>query len=113
MMKPVIKNYKKFPNPVLGSEDGVSTVISLYHEHEPGQTSEQHEHDWEHQAFIVGGAGVVFVEGFEYPIQAGDFVLIPPNSFHYFKNTGSVTLSRVTFNPIRSEKHIRPDSKLI
>ena len=53
------------------------------------------------------------MDGQEYDIQPGDFVLIPENSSHYFKNTGSVTLSRVTFNPIRSEKHIRPDSRLI
>ncbi len=112
-MKPVIKSYKKFSNPVLGVQDGVPTVISLYHDHKPGETSEQHEHNWEHQAFILTGTGVVFVDGQEYPIESGDFVLIPPDSFHYFKNTGLVTLSRVTFNPIRSEKHISQDGKLI
>ena len=112
-MKPVIKNYKDFSNPVLGAQDGVPTVISLFHDHGPGESSEHHEHDWEHQAFILSGSGVVWVDGQEYDIQTGDFVLIPENSSHYFKNTGSVTLSRVTFNPIRSEKHIRPDSRLI
>ena len=88
-------------------------MISLYHDHEPGETSEHHEHDWEHQAFILTGTGVIFVDGQEYPIESGDFVFIPPNSFHYFKNTGVVTLSRVTFNPIRSEKHINQDGRLI
>tara|TARA_B100000745_G_C19872181_1_gene290748 strand:- start:205 stop:540 length:336 start_codon:yes stop_codon:yes gene_type:complete len=105
-LKPVIKNFKDFSNPVLGGEDGVPTVVSLYHDHEPGEMSPHHEHDWEHQAFITRGSGILWVDGAEYPIATGDFVLVPPNSSHYFKNTGSTTLSRVTFNPIRSESHL-------
>ena len=105
-LKPVIKNFRDSSNPVLGAQDGVPTVVSLYHDHEPEETSPHHEHDWEHQAFITRGSGIIWVDGSEYPITAGDFVLVPPNSSHYFKNTGSTTLSRVTFNPIRSESHL-------
>lgn len=103
MLKPVIKNHRDFSNPVLGSTDGVPTVVSLYHDHEPGETSTHHEHPWEHQAFITRGSGIIWVDGEEYPITCGDFVLVPPNSSHYFKNTGTSTLSRVTFNPTISE----------
>ena len=68
--------------------------------------SPHHSHDWEHQAFITRGSGIVWVDGKEYPISTGDFVLVPPNSSHYFKNTGTSVLSRVTFNPLRSEDHL-------
>jgi len=105
-LKPVIKNFKNYSNPVLGTEDGVPTVVSLYHDHEPGETSTHHDHDWEHQVFITKGSGVLWVDGEEYPVITGDFVLVPPNSSHYFKNTGLSTLSRVTFNPLRSEAYL-------
>ena len=44
-MKPVIKNRKDFSNPVLGSNDGAPTVISLYHDHAPGESSKHHSHN--------------------------------------------------------------------
>ena len=105
-MEPIIKNFQNYSNPILGEKDGAPTVVSLYHDHEPGDMSPHHSHDWEHQAFITRGSGIVWVDGKEYPISTGDFVLVPPNSSHYFKNTGTSVLSRDTFNPLRSEDHL-------
>ena len=51
-------------------------------------------------------ATFVYVDGTNYPIKQGDFVLIPPNADHYFENTGESVLSRVTFNPLESEEHL-------
>ena len=31
-------------HPILGSQDGVPTVVSLYHDHQPGETSTHHTH---------------------------------------------------------------------
>ena len=106
LMKPVIKNIKNFSNPILGTDDGVPTVVSLYHDHAPGESSKHHSHDWEHQVFITRGEGIVWVDDLEYPIKQGDFILVPPNCTHHFKNTGNSTLSRVTFNPKASEKYL-------
>ena len=53
-MKPVIKNKNDHKShPILGSQDGVPTVVSLYHDHQPGETSTHHTHPWEHQAYIL------------------------------------------------------------
>ena len=105
-MKPVIKNKASFTNPILGSADGVPTVVSLYHDHMPGESSKHHSHDWEHQVYITRGKGIVWVDGMEYQIKAGDFVLVPPNSTHHFKNTGDQVLTRITFNPKESEEFL-------
>ena len=102
-MKPVIKNFKDHSNPVLGTKDGVPTVVSLYHDHEPGETSTHHEHDWEHQVYITRGSGILWVDEIECPITEGDFILVPPNCTHHFKNSGKEILSRITFNPKESE----------
>ena len=101
-MEPVIRNFEGAGNPVLGPDDGVPNYVMLYVRHDPGGTSPQHTHPWEHQAFITEGAGVLWVEGKEYPIKQGDAVLVPPDVEHQFRNTGSTILSRVTVNPLSS-----------
>ena len=101
-MKPTIKNVVDSANPVLGPGDGVPNYVMLWVQHPPGGSSAQHVHAWEHQAYIVEGEGVLWVEGEEYPIRAGDAVLVPPAVEHQFRNTGETTLSRVTVNPLSS-----------
>ena len=101
-MKPVIKTVHGASNPVLGPDDGTPGYVMLWVQHPPGGTSPLHTHPWEHQAYIVEGAGVLWVEGEEYPVTAGDAVLVPPDVEHQFRNTGDVTLSRVIVNPLSS-----------
>ena len=101
-MKPVIKNFDGNKNPLLGPGDGVSSYVMLYVQHKPGTSSPDHVHPWEHQAFITEGSGILTVEGKEYPVKAGDAVLVPGGMRHQFTNTGKVMLSRVTVNPIES-----------
>ena len=76
-MKPVIKNSADFSNPVLGADDGSETSVLLMVHHEPGESSPDHVHEWEHMAYITVGSGVLTVEGEQYPIKAGDAVLVP------------------------------------
>jgi quercetin dioxygenase-like cupin family protein len=74
----------------------------LYVKHAPGEASPDHTHKWEHQAFITEGSGVLVFGGKEYPITAGDAVLVPGGIRHQFINTGDVPMNRVTVNPIES-----------
>ncbi len=101
-MKPVIKNAEGNSNPLLGPEAGSSTSVLLMVRHKPGESSPDHVHDWEHMAYITEGSGVLTVEGEQYPIKAGDAVLVPGGQRHQFTNTGDVVLSRVTVNPLES-----------
>lgn len=101
-MEPVIRNFENTSNPILGEPEGVPNYVMLYVQHEPGASSAHHTHPWEHQAFIVEGAGILWCDGEEYPIRQGDAVLVPPGSEHHFTNTGDVMLSRVTVNPLSS-----------
>jgi mannose-6-phosphate isomerase-like protein (cupin superfamily) len=74
----------------------------LYVKHAPGEASPDHTHEWEHQAFITEGAGVLVFGGKEFPITEGDAVLVPGGIRHQFINTGDVPMNRVTVNPIES-----------
>jgi quercetin dioxygenase-like cupin family protein len=104
IVEPVIRNEQGNNNPLLGPNDGVSSYVMLYIKHAPGESSPDHTHAWEHQAFITEGAGVLIFDGREYPIKEGDAVLVPGGVRHQFTNTGDVPMHRVTVNPIESVK---------
>jgi len=104
MTEPVIRNFEGASNPLLGPGDGVSSYVMLYVRHEPGSSSPDHVHPWEHQAFITEGAGILTCDGVKYPVKAGDAVLVPGGVPHQFTNTGEVMMSRVTVNPVESGK---------
>lgn len=101
-MKPVIRNVEGNSNPLLGPEDGSATSVLLLVRHQPGESSHDHVHPWEHMVYITEGSGELTVEGKKYPIKAGDAVLVPGGARHQFTNTGDVMLSRVTVNPLAS-----------
>jgi quercetin dioxygenase-like cupin family protein len=46
---------------------------------------------------------VIACEGTEFPVTAGDAVLVPPNTFHQWRNHSGAPMTRVTFNPLASE----------
>jgi mannose-6-phosphate isomerase-like protein (cupin superfamily) len=77
----------------------------LFVKHGPGESSPDHTHEWEHQAFITEGSGILVCGGKEYPVKTGDAVLVPGGIRHQFINTGDVPLHRVTVNPVESVEH--------
>ena len=101
-MEPVIKNAGSSNNPLLGPADGSATSVLLMVRHEPGESSPDHVHPWEHMAFITEGSGILTVEDKQYPVNTGDAILVPGGARHQFTNTGDITLSRVTVNPLES-----------
>ena len=54
-----------------------------------GGNSPYHQHDWEHEVFILEGEGVVKSEKGDIPFNPGTVIFIPPNEFHQFRNTGN------------------------
>ncbi len=95
---PQIRNIYDTPmNPVeFDGTKGASMAVMIGREHnaphfalrsiavEPGGHTPKHQHDYEHEVFVVSGAGSVFLEGDEHPIKAGDTVLVRANELHQF-----------------------------
>jgi len=49
-----------------------------------------HNHDWEHEIFVLQGNGVLIDEnGKERALKKNDFAFVPPNEIHQFKNVGN------------------------
>jgi len=109
---PVIRNYRDLStetgSQILSTKDGVPNYVMLYNgEMTPGAVSHPesagHAHPWEHIVYILEGYGALFCDGKEYTVAEGDGVLVPPNSFHQWRNTSALPMKRVTFNPIATE----------
>ncbi len=95
---PQIRNiYDTQMNPVeLEGTKDASMAVMIGREHnaphfalrsiavEPGGHTPKHQHDYEHEVFVVSGIGEVFLEGQAHPIKAGDTILVPANELHQF-----------------------------
>jgi mannose-6-phosphate isomerase-like protein (cupin superfamily) len=59
----------------------------------PGQTTQEHFHrQTEELYYVLSGRGVMFLNGEERTIEAGDTVLIPPLARHCVTNRGNEPL---------------------
>lgn len=106
-MEPIIRNYRSIdrsaggPSRLISVDDGAVTCTMTYSVIEPGQTSPHHIHPWEHEVYILEGSGVLVCDGKEYPVTAGDGMLIPGGVDHYtLNNQRSDVLRRIEVNPL-------------
>jgi len=65
----------------------------------PGGRTPLHQHDYEHEVLILAGAGVVFGNGKEQPLQTGDVLYVPANEPHQFRNTSATPLEFICLVP--------------
>jgi quercetin dioxygenase-like cupin family protein len=56
--------------------------------------------DFEECIFVLSGAGTTHAESGDYPLEAGDTILIPPGEKHYTANTGREPLIMLCFFPV-------------
>ncbi len=106
-MEPVIRNYRSVdwsgggPARLIALDDGPVTCTLTYGVIEPGKTSSHHIHPWEHEVYILEGAGVLVCDGKEYPVKEGDGIFIPGNVDHYtLNNQSSGVIRRIEVNPL-------------
>jgi len=110
-MPPLIRNYRKVYQPggpsvrLVSLEDNPPTCTMTYSVIAPGKTSSHHLHPWEHEVFILEGSGALVCDGREYPIAAGDAMLIPANVDHVTRNTGRTSIRRIEVNPLAASRN--------
>ncbi|MBO6740175.1 MAG: cupin domain-containing protein [Phycisphaerales bacterium] len=51
---------------------------------QPGGHTPKHQHDYEHEVYVVSGNAQVLLEGEQHELKAGDAVLVPANELHQF-----------------------------
>jgi quercetin dioxygenase-like cupin family protein len=74
---------------LIGEKEKAPTFAMREFEVSPGGHTPKHFHDYEHEVYVLAGAGTIVDGDEEQPLSAGDIVFIAPNDVHQFRNTGS------------------------
>ena len=73
---------------LIGPEDGANTFHMRHH-----------QHNYEHEALVLKGQGVMKSASGDLPFQAGYVVWVPANEKHQFQNTGGEPLEIICLIP--------------
>ncbi|MBM4002126.1 MAG: cupin domain-containing protein [Planctomycetes bacterium] len=84
---------------LVGERDGAPNFAMRQFEVAVGGHTPRHFHDYEHEVFVLEGAGEVTEGDRRHPLKAGDVVLVKPNEVHQFLNTGSAPLKFLCLIP--------------
>jgi quercetin dioxygenase-like cupin family protein len=84
---------------LVSEEDGAPTFAMRQFEIEPGGHTPRHKHPYEHEIYVLEGAGVAFEGDRQHPLKAGDVVFVKPDEVHQFCNTGHAQLKMLCLIP--------------
>ena len=73
---------------LVSQKQGAPNFAMRQFEVAPGGHTPKHSHDYEHEVFVLEGAGLVVDGETERPLRAGDVIFVEPNDVHQFRNTG-------------------------
>ena len=97
-----VKNVTK--KTLISEKDGAPNfALRLFELGVEGNTP-YHKHPWEHEVFIVDGAGEIIFEDTSSTLSEGCAILVPGNKMHQFKNTGSRPFKFLCIVPHEGEK---------
>jgi quercetin dioxygenase-like cupin family protein len=85
---------------MIGREQGAPNFAMRQVCVEPGGHSPRHQHDYEHEVYVIEGSGTLLLLGQEHPITQGDCLYVPADQEHQFTQTGDVPLRFLCFVPV-------------
>ena len=88
---------------LISDKDGAENFAMRLFEVKPGGHSPLHQHDWEHEVFIIQGSGVARNKQNEKPFKEGDVFFIKPMEWHQLANTGNKTLKFLCIIPYKKQ----------
>ncbi len=86
---------------LVSKKDGAKNFAMRLFELQPGGYSPLHQHDWEHEVFIVEGSGIAKDKKTEHPFKQGDVVFVKPMEWHQFSNTSKDVLQFICVIPYK------------
>jgi quercetin dioxygenase-like cupin family protein len=78
-----------------GNEHGVGAVSVALSDNPPGGGAPEHRHPCGEVFVVYEGRGVYCIGGVEVVAEAGDIVVVPPNTWHSFRADGDLPLRHV------------------
>ena len=88
---------------LISKEDGAEKFAMRLFEIQPDGYSPLHQHDWEHEVFILEGNGITKDKNNEKTFKQGDVFFVPPMEWHQFVNTGEKPLKFLCLIPYKKE----------
>lgn len=86
---------------LVGPADGAPTFAMRRFVVKPGGHTPLHTHVWEHEVYVLAGTGEAYTDAGPQPMKAGDFLFIPGEEKHQFRNTGSQDLEFLCLIPVQ------------
>ena len=80
---------------VITASQGAENFSMRLLELEPLKSTPMHQHNSEHEIFVLVGKGEVVTEDTFYPIREGSVIYVSPNEVHQFRNTGASILRMI------------------
>ena len=87
---------------LISDKDGATNFAMRLFEVQPGGYTPLHQHDWEHEVFILQGSGKTQSKTDSNAFKQGDIFFVPPMEWHQFVNTGDEVLKFLCLVPYKS-----------
>ena len=87
---------------LISKKDGAENFAMRLFEIQPGGYSPLHQHDWEHEVFILEGNGHANDGKNKKSFKEGDVFFIKPMEWHQLINTGKKTLKFLCLIPYKN-----------
>jgi quercetin dioxygenase-like cupin family protein len=91
---------------MITARDGAPNFALRVFDVQPGAGTPYHTHAWEHEVYIISGAGTVRTEGKEMAFKAGDSVYIAPNEQHCFVADAGAAVQMICCIPSTERCHL-------
>ena len=88
---------------LISKKDGAENFAMRLFEIEPGGYTPLHQHDWEHEVFILEGSGFTRNKTDEESFKKGDFFYVPQMEWHQFINNGKEKLKFLCLIPYKDK----------
>jgi len=86
---------------VISKKDGANNFAMRVFEIQPGGYTPLHQHDWEHEVFVLEGSGVTKDKQKEKSFKQGDVFFIKPMEWHQFYNNSNKILKIICLIPYK------------
>lgn len=96
-----------------GPEHGLSQMEVWSQSIAAGAATPPHRHDCEEVVVIVGGQGLLLIDGTEQPFRAGDTLVIPRNRDHQILNSSDGPLDLIAAFSMAPVQAVFPDGTAI
>ena len=86
---------------LISKKDGADNFAMRLFEVKAGGYTPLHQHDWEHEVFVIEGNGIIKDKNREESIKKGDAIFVPSMEWHQFVNTSNEIMKFLCLIPYK------------